>query len=198
MTDDMQVKAPMLTAAAQSSITTAYFQLQHSKQLYRQGWLQAGLGAAQCESVADHSHGVSLLCWLLLGLPEYEHLDPLKVAALAALHDAGEVYAGDLTPAHQVAPAEKGQRERRALHRIFKPLAGGERYVALWEEYAARSSAEARFVSQVDKLEMALQAAVYHRQGIDVTKFIDATRQSVTEAPMLAILADVERLVAQC
>jgi putative hydrolase of HD superfamily len=195
---EMHTKAPMLTAPAHSSITTAYFQLQHSKQLYRQGWLRAGLEPAQCESVADHSHGVALLCRLLLGLPEYDSLDPLKVAALAALHDAGEVYAGDLTPAHHVAPAEKERRERQAIRQIFGPLAGGERYVALWEEYAAHSSPEARFVSQVDKLEMALQAVIYHRQGIDVAEFIASARQVISDPPLQVILADVERLVTEC
>ncbi len=40
----------------------AYFELNHLKQLYRQGWLRVGIPPERCESVAEHSLGVALLC----------------------------------------------------------------------------------------------------------------------------------------
>ncbi len=200
-TPAMKTKKSMMNWAVEhplQPVTVAYYQLHHAKQLYRQGWLRAGVEPAMCESVADHSHGVALLCWLLLDLPEYQQLNPLRVVALAALHDAGEVYAGDLTPAHQVAPAEKERRERLAVRQVFGALDGGERYVALWEEYAAHRTPEARFVSQVDRLELALQAAVYRQLGVNVDEFLASARAAVSDPPLRAILADAERLAGGC
>src|SRR5262249_12679246 len=48
-----------------SAILSAYFEWNHLKQLYRQGWLRRGVPPARCESVAEHSFGVALLAMLL-------------------------------------------------------------------------------------------------------------------------------------
>ncbi|MFY2561695.1 HD domain-containing protein [Corallococcus terminator] len=38
-----------------------YFELNHLKQLFRQGWLRVGVAPERCESVAEHSLFVALL-----------------------------------------------------------------------------------------------------------------------------------------
>jgi putative hydrolase of HD superfamily len=42
---------------------------------------------------------------------------------------------------------------------------GGADYIALWKEFADRSSLEGRLVRAVDKLEMFTQAYQYEREG---------------------------------
>jgi len=51
-----------LSGKATLPLIEAYFEFNHLKQLYRQGWLRVGVPPERCESVAEHSLGVALLC----------------------------------------------------------------------------------------------------------------------------------------
>lgn len=59
--------------------------------------------------------------------------------------------------------------------------------MALWEEYEAASTPEARFVKQVDKLEMVLQAHEYEREqpGMRLQEFFDSVPESRVPDPLL-------------
>src|SRR4029079_5307650 len=59
----------------------------------------------------------------------------------------------------------KHEAERRALEEMFARLPQQEEYVALWAEYAEGSSAEARLVKGIDRIEMLAQALAYERAG---------------------------------
>jgi putative hydrolase of HD superfamily len=129
------------------------------KETPRAGWALRGI--ARPESVADHSHRVALLA---LVLAPRAGLDPSRCAALALVHDLAEALVGDITPYDGVSADEKRHRESGAM-RTLADLAGDASLVALWEEYDAASSPEARFVKELDKLETVLQAAEYERAG---------------------------------
>lgn len=175
-------------------LITAYFEFNHLKQLYRQGWLQRGIPAQQCESVAEHTFGVAVLALFLAEIYAPE-LDLLKVMRMALLHDFGEIYAGDLTPAHEVSRDEKYRLEQQAVRRVLAKLPRGAAYVALWEEYEAGHSPEARFVRQLDRLEMALQASVYEHQGLaDLSEFFAAVRPALARPELQALLGQLETL----
>lgn len=161
-----------------------YFELVHLKQLYRQGWLRRGVAPERCESVAEHSFGVAVLA-LFLAEEHFPDLDADKVLRLALLHDLGEIYAGDIIPADGVDAAEKSARERRSVARVLGKLPRGARYVALWEEYEEGASPEARFVREVDRLEMALQASVYEHQDEGALDDFFASAASQVETPAL-------------
>jgi putative hydrolase of HD superfamily len=172
-----------------SPVLSAAIELGQLKQLYRQGWLRRGVSAEKCESVAEHSYGTALLAMMLLDqLPP--GTDPLKLLQLALIHDAGEVHAGDITPADNVAVDEKQAEERSSVERIFGALAQGKELIALWEEYEAGVSPEARLVKQLDRLEMAIQAAIYRRsEGIETAEFV-ASAAEVIELPAIRALFD--------
>jgi len=156
-----------------------FFELTQLKHLYRQGWLRAGVPELRCESVADHSYLTALACMLLVG--ERPELDAHKVLRLAILHDVGEAYAGDITPHDGVPREEKERLEHQAVVSIFGKYAGGTGLIALWEEYAAQTTAEARFVKEIDRLELSFQADIYERQGlIDARAFFDYARETIT------------------
>lgn len=147
------------------------------KALYRQGWLQREVPENKTESVADHSFGIAMLA-LLLCPPE---LDKLKVLEIALLHETGECIIGDLTPWHNVSEAEKSKMELDAVLEILGQLPDGERLISLWKEFEYETSAEGRFVRQLDKLEMGLQAEVYTNFGDnDAKALIESARQKVT------------------
>lgn len=194
----MKVKAPILLERLQGKqllpLIEAYFEFNHLKQLYRQGWLRRGIAPEQCESVAEHSFGVALLA-MFLAEAYFPYLDTNKVIRLALLHDFGEIYAGDIVPADGISPAEKMRQEQEGVVRVLAKLPQGERYLALWEEYEQQHSPEARFVRQIDRLEMALQASVYEQQGLaDLSEFFDSVREFLSEAELQAILRELEGL----
>ena len=70
---------------ALSPLIEAYVEVNHLKQLYRRGWLQRGIPAERCESVAEHSFGVAVLSLFLLDA-HFPTLDRIKVLQMALLH----------------------------------------------------------------------------------------------------------------
>ncbi len=124
------------------------------KELQRTGWIRKGI--ANAETVAAHSHGVSLL--VLLFAPDY--LDKEKCLKLAVIHDLQEVIVGDITPFDGVTSEEKGQREQKAVQEIAQKL-GFDELKELFAEYETNQSAEARFVRDMDRLDAVLQAKYY-------------------------------------
>ncbi|MBN1146901.1 MAG: HD domain-containing protein [Anaerolineales bacterium] len=192
----MEVKAEnpasLLQGEDLSPLVQAYFELCQLKQLYRQGWLRRGVPRQRCESVAEHSFGVALLA-LWLAEAYYPELDGGKLLRMALLHDFGEIYAGDIIPGDGVPPQDKSRREAESVAQVLGKLPGGEAYVALWEEFERGDTPEARFVRQVDRLEMGLQARVYQAQGFErMQEFLASARQALTEQALLEILAAVE------
>lgn len=194
----METKAPIpiahLPSDRVSPLIEAYFELNHLKQLYRQGWLQRGIPHERCESVAEHTFGVAVLA-LFLAETYVPSLDTGKVLRMALLHDFGEIYAGDLTPADSVSHEDKLQRERQSTIQVLQKLPRGATYVELWEEYEQGESPEAQFVRQMDRLEMVLQASVYEHQRLaDLSEFFVSVEQALTEPALREILQELEAL----
>jgi putative hydrolase of HD superfamily len=190
----MQVKGNLPLEYVQtkdlSAMVKVYFEFNHLKQLYRQGWLRRGVPPERCESVAEHSFGVAVLA-LFLADAHRPDLDRDKLLCMALLHDFGEIYAGDLIPTDAIDPAEKHRREARSANQVFGKLTNGPSYVAAWQEYEAGESAEACFIRQIDRLEMALQASVYQHQGlVDPSEFFNSAGQALSDAPQLRELVE--------
>lgn len=153
------------------------------KELPRTGWVRRGV--PNPESVAAHSWGVSLLVLALLP----EHLDLRRALTYAVLHDLPEALAGDWTP-HEGRPREaKVEAERAAMDRLGRILPRGEVLAALWHAYEAQADEEARFVRQLDRLDMALQALRYEQAtGQDLAEFLRSARTVLRDPELLALL----------
>lgn len=162
----------------------AYFELNHLKQLYRQGWLRRGIPPERCESVAEHVYGMAMLGWWIADA-EFPELDRDKIVRMSLVHELGEIYVGDITPGDRVDPAEKHRLEREALLKVVDKLPKGAEYLALWEDFEQGYSPEARFVRQLDRLEMAFQAAAYRQQGFGPLEEFFATTDAALEDPRL-------------
>ena len=145
------------------------------KQLPRTGWVRSNV--ENPESVAAHSWGMAILALRLAP----EDIDLTKVLSMCIVHDLPEVIVGDLTPHDDTT--NKAELE----HNAMKQLA--PEWLALFEEYEAGESKEARFVKQIDKLDMGLQAIIYEaKQGLDLTEFVVSAKANISDTDLLEIL----------
>jgi putative hydrolases of HD superfamily len=135
-------------------------ELDKLKQVLRQTRLMDG---SRRENDAEHCWHVALMAMVLA-----EHagagIDVLRVLKMLLIHDVVEIDAGDTFLYAAVDAAAVAERETRAAERIFgllPPDQAGE-LRALWEEFEARRSAEAKFARALDRLEPLLQN---HRNG---------------------------------
>ncbi len=119
------------------------------------------------ESTAEHSWRLSLMA--IAFEEELVGLDVLKVLKMCVIHDLGEAIEGDIPAISQDAHLDKSARERRDLlvlaGALDEPLKAS--IVALWDEYERASTAEAKAVKALDKLETILQ----HNQGMNPPDF---------------------------
>ena len=172
-------------------IIEIFFEYAQLKNLYRQGWLKRGVSELDCETVAEHSFGVALLGYTIA--EEYRpDLDSAKVMKLGLFHEMGEIYAGDFTPTDDVTVDEKTQREYLGVKQVFSRLPNSQKYISIWEDFEFQKSPESRFVKQIDRLEMALQANLYERmnyKGLD--EFFPYVQERISSPELKPILDDI-------
>ncbi|CEL61882.1 HD domain-containing protein 2 OS=Danio rerio GN=hddc2 PE=2 SV=1 [Rhizoctonia solani AG-1 IB] len=147
----------------------AFFHVLESlKTQKRTGWIKSKV--PNPESIADHMHRMSILALCTSDTS----LDISKCVMMAVVHDLAEAVVGDIAPWEGVSKAEKVQREREGMRNMLSDMLhdgpGAIRIQELWEEYEAQATPEARFVKDLDRLEMALQAAEYEKHFPDEPK----------------------------
>ncbi|CUA78194.1 HD domain-containing protein 2 [Bos taurus] [Rhizoctonia solani] len=107
----------------------------------------------------------------ILALCTTSDLDVSKCVMMAVVHDLAEAIVGDIAPWEGISKAEKAQREREGMRCMLSDMLhdgpGAVRIKELWEEYEEQVTPEAKFVKDLDRLEMALQAAEYERSFPD-------------------------------
>ena len=146
------------------------------KNIGRAGWIRAGV--EHPESVAAHSWGMSMLA-LKLTPP---HLDLVRVLSLCIVHDIPEVRVGDLTPHDDTT--NKARDEHNAMIEL------APEWLSLFEEYEAGQTQEAKFVKQLDKLDMALQAENYQDDyEMSLDEFIESARQRIVDEELINLLS---------
>ncbi len=135
------------------------------KQITRRGW-SSKADIPRPESVADHSYRVCLAA-VILG--DLLHLDTLRCARIALIHDLAESTIGDITPEEVGEGFDKRASEEAVMEAILQNLPEGIRnlYLDAWREWVENKSEEARLVYEMDALEMALQAEEYTLDGFD-------------------------------
>jgi len=132
------------------------------KSVKRAGWVSK-VKIKEPESVADHSFS---MCAMVMLLSDMLGFDTQKAMKMVILHDLAESIVGDYMPG-DVTVEEKLAQEKEAMNSILSGLPGKIRteYEKIWDEYLQDKSDVARFVHRIDKLEMALQAEYYAKQG---------------------------------
>ncbi|MFE6509374.1 HD family hydrolase [Nocardioides sp. NPDC057767] len=106
------------------------------------------------ENDAEHSWHLALMVLLLAEYAD-EPIDVGHAIKLVIIHDMVEIYAGDSPVFDAAAVVDQVERELAAADRLFATLppdqAGEIR--ALWDEFEAAQTPEARFCKAMDRLE---------------------------------------------
>jgi putative hydrolase of HD superfamily len=138
--------------------------LRHTEQLkntMRECWTSEG----KRESVAEHSWRLCMMAMLFeKQMPE---LDNTKLMKMCLIHDIAEIIDGDIPAIYHVP--NKSEKERKNLLILMKPLPQyiADEILALWDEYEAAETMEAKVAKAMDKLETMMQ----HNQGINPEDF---------------------------
>jgi len=106
------------------------------------------------ENDAEHSWHLALMVAVLAEYAD-EPVDVGHTIRLVVVHDLIEIYAGD-TPLYDDKLRESQvERELAAAERLFGLLPDDQaiEFRALWDEFEARETPEARFAKAVDRLE---------------------------------------------
>jgi putative hydrolase of HD superfamily len=113
------------------------------------------------ESTAEHTWRLCLMVMLFEDV--YPDIDHHRLLKLCVIHDLGEALHGDILATHQDPAVDKSIEERRHFLALLAPLPGDKQQelLALWDEYNAAATPEARLAKAFDKLETVLQ----HTQG---------------------------------
>jgi len=151
------------------------------KKISRQGWIDK-LSLENPESVAEHSYSMAVMGMVISDLQNY---NSEKILKMILLHDLAESKIGDYTP-DQLSSKKKSKLENNAFHEIIKNLPDSikSQYLQIWKEYQENDSLESKFVHQIDRLEMVLQAKIYEKEGYSQKKlesFFESAKTGITD-----------------
>ena len=121
------------------------------KFINRQTYLSDG---TRRENDAEHSWHLALMA-VLLSEHADEEVDLLKVITMVLIHDLVEIDAGDTNAYDEAGKQTQRIREEKAADRIFAmlPKDQGEKFRALWEEFDAYETPEAKFAHVCDNVQ---------------------------------------------
>ncbi|XP_051853653.1 5'-deoxynucleotidase HDDC2 isoform X2 [Antechinus flavipes] len=137
------------------------------KRVPRTGWVYRNV--EKPESVSDHMYRMAIMAFVT----EDKHLNKDRCVRLALVHDMAECIVGDIAPADNIPKEEKHKREK---------------------EYENQSSAEAKFVKQLDQCEMILQAFEYedleNKPG-RLQEFYDSTAGKFSHPEIVQLVSEL-------
>ncbi|XP_076800528.1 5'-deoxynucleotidase HDDC2-like isoform X1 [Clavelina lepadiformis] len=138
------------------------------KRTKRSGWVANGI--KDPESVSDHMYRMSIMALVLNDSSGKLNRD--HCIKLSLVHDLAECIVGDITPHDNVPQEEKHRREVGAMQHLGTLV---DRDVAkelhdLFMEYENQDTPESRFVKDLDRFDMVLQAHHYEEEVNDHKK----------------------------
>lgn len=111
-------------------------------------------GAGRKENDAEHAWHMAVMA-LLLSEYANEDIDVLRTVSMILIHDIVEIDAGDTYAYDEEGKATQREREQMAAERLFGmlPKDQGVRFRALWDEFEAAVTPEARFARAMDNIQ---------------------------------------------
>lgn len=148
--------------------------LERLKTRKRTGWINRNI--TYPESIADHMYRMAILAMCTSDAS----LNISKCVLMCIVHDLAEAQVGDITPSEGISKEEKKRLESEAMHNFVHDMLHGSeaalKIEALWREYEEQQTKEAKFVKDLDRLEMALQAREYEKEhGRNLQEFFDSS-----------------------
>jgi putative hydrolases of HD superfamily len=135
-------------------------------------------GLERYENSAEHSWQIALLAYSLAPYAEAP-IDLNRVVRMLLVHDVGEIDTGDTMVYVEDGWEARKVAERAAAVRIFGLLPGppGAALLALWEEFEAGATPEARFAHAADRampvlLNLANEGQSWRENGISYERVV--------------------------
>jgi putative hydrolases of HD superfamily len=145
------------------------------------------LGLDRYENAAEHSWQIAMLAASLAPYAAVP-VDMSRVIAMLLVHDIGEIDTGDTIVYAEGGWDERKAAERRAVERIFGLLPDAQRirFLALWEEFDASETDEARFANAVDRampvlLNLANRGQSWVENGITHERVVKRIRAQIDD-----------------
>ncbi|MFZ1076481.1 MAG: HD domain-containing protein [Nitrosotalea sp.] len=162
------------------------------KKVPRKGWKEK-VGIKDPESVADHSYGTAVMAMIFSD--NAGNLDTERIVKMALLHDLAESITGDFIPG-EIQKENKKTVETQAMEEILSKLPPHllDKYHSLWKEYVDCTSKEAVLLHEIDRLEMAIQAAKYSGEGFSKEKlqeFVESARHEIKSKELIEVLDEI-------
>lgn len=136
------------------------------------------------ENDAEHAWHMAIMTILL---SEYanEEIDVLKTVTMLLIHDIVEIDAGDTYAYDEEAKKTQKEREEKAAERIFGLLPGdqGGKLKALWQEFEACETKEARFARTMDNIQPlmlndATDGKAWAEHGVNLSQILNRNRRT--------------------
>jgi len=194
---------PLITAQDPRLISQLQFvlELDRLKQVLRQTLLT---DYSRQENSAEHSWHIAVMA---IALSEYapEPVDMKRVIQLLLLHDVVEIDAGDTFCYDDGGNQSKAERELRAAERIFGllPKDQANAFRALWDEFEATTTPEARFARALDCLQPFLhnlqtEGGTWKKYGVTRDRVLQRMQAVRVGAPALwgFVEAKIEEAIA--
>ncbi|KAL9705428.1 hypothetical protein quinque_008946, partial [Culex quinquefasciatus] len=160
------------------------------KHMKRTGWVLRNV--KDCESISGHMYRMGMMSFLLDG---NQGLDRIRVMELALVHDLAESIVGDITPYCGISREEKLLREFSAMSEISELLGPSkDKLLELFNEYEAGKTAEAKFVKDLDRLDMVMQAFEYEKRDncpMKHQEFFDSTKGKFSHPLVINIVNEI-------
>ena len=151
------------------------------KKIGRQTWLSDG---SRKENDAEHGWHMALMAYIL---QEYanEPVDVSKVMLMCLIHDLPEIFAGDTYAYDEEARKSQKEREEAGMEQLFSMLPKDqyEKLKALFEEFEARKTPEARFANALDTLQPTMLNAAAHgkswtEHGVKLSQVLERNQRT--------------------
>ncbi len=145
------------------------------KEVFRQTLLTQ---SRRPENDAEHSWHI---CLMTLVLAEHSNVpvDALRVLKMLTIHDLVEIDAGDTYAYDTAGMSDQHERECVAADRIFGLLPDDQatEFRAIWDEFEARDTPEAKFAAAMDRIHPMLlniltQGEKWRQHGVSLPKVI--------------------------
>ena len=178
------------------------------KTVERRGRVVLPDGATRRENSAEHCWSLALI-GTLLHAEVAEPVDLARALMMVAIHDLVEIEAGDTFAYDAAGRATQAAREAAAAETVFGLLPGdlGGRLRALWEEFEAGETPEARFAMACDRMQGFLQNVMsggiaWKEHGVTRADTLPRMTPAMQVDPAFAVLisrlyerAEAERLL---
>lgn len=112
-------------------------------------------GDPRLENDAEHSWHLAMMVVLLREHACATDIDVSRAVKMALVHDLVEIHAGDAFLYDPNGAAAKAEQEKAAAEKLYSllPRDQATELVALWEEFEAHETPEAKYVRALDRLQ---------------------------------------------